>query len=57
MTRLHRKYGRRCDWQGSWMKPYLEREYRKEKRETDMYYKLFGNPLHKTVGDLSDVKC
>lgn len=24
MTRLHRKYGRKTDWQGSWMKSYLE---------------------------------
>lgn len=25
MTRLHRKYGRRCDWQGSWCRHTLER--------------------------------
>lgn len=23
MQRLHRKYGRRCDWQGSWSRPLL----------------------------------
>ncbi len=23
MTKLHRKYGKRCDWQGSWSKEYL----------------------------------
>lgn len=25
MHRLHRKYGRRCDWQGSWGRAYIER--------------------------------
>jgi len=27
MTKLHRKYGRRCDWQGSWCKE-LHKQYR-----------------------------
>lgn len=30
MERLHRKYGRRCDWQGSWGKEYLIRVRRRE---------------------------
>jgi len=28
MHRLHRKYGRRCDWQGSWGRDYIERRRR-----------------------------
>jgi hypothetical protein len=43
MARLHRKYGRKTDWQGSWMKPYLEREFRKEKREAKFYKDMFGH--------------
>lgn len=31
MKRLHRKYGRKSDWQGSWSRPILEREKRKER--------------------------
>jgi len=29
MHHLHRKYGRRCDWQGSWCRELLERESRR----------------------------
>ncbi len=32
MKRLHRKYGRRADWQGSWGRPEIERTMREEKR-------------------------
>lgn len=32
MSRLHRKYGRRVDWQGSWGRELLERERRREAR-------------------------
>ena len=28
MSKLHRKYGRRCDWQGSWGKEYIKRQMR-----------------------------
>lgn len=28
MHRLHRKYGRRCDWQGSWMRWWCEKDAR-----------------------------
>jgi len=28
MHRLHRKYGRRCDWQSSWGRTYIERHRR-----------------------------
>ena len=46
MARLHRKYGRLTDWQGSWMKPYLEREKRKERREEKFYREMFGHGSH-----------
>jgi len=32
MAKLHRKYGKRCDWQGSWGKEFLKMEQRREKR-------------------------
>lgn len=32
MTKLHRKYGRRSVWQGSWGKEYLKSKQREEKR-------------------------
>ena len=31
MKRLHRKYGRRADWQGSWGRPQIERMMRQDK--------------------------
>lgn len=31
--KLHRKYGRRADWQGSWVRDEVEREVRRSKRE------------------------
>jgi hypothetical protein len=33
MTKLHRKYGRRCEWQDSWSKKFLKRYKRQEERE------------------------
>ncbi len=30
MTKLHRKYGKLCDWQGSWARDYCERQARAE---------------------------
>lgn len=30
MATLHRKFGRRCDWQGSWSREQLQRERRRE---------------------------
>lgn len=54
MARLHRKYGRLTDWQGSWMKPYLQSEFRREKRETNSYNSLFGNPLHNHLNQLHE---
>ncbi len=33
MHRLHRKYGRRVDWQGSWSRPQLEARRRRERRD------------------------
>ncbi len=41
MALLHRKYGRITEWQGSWKKPYLQNERRKEKREMDFYNLMF----------------
>ena len=32
MKKLHRKYGRKCDWQGSWARWMCEEHGRKEKR-------------------------
>lgn len=32
MATLHRRYGRKCEWQGSWMKEFLERERKRERR-------------------------
>ena len=32
MTKLHRQYGRRCDWQDSWQKEYLTRIKNSQKR-------------------------
>jgi hypothetical protein len=32
MHKLHRKYGRRCDWQGSWAKYICEQKRREDKR-------------------------
>ena len=32
MTKLHRKYGRRCDWQGSWAQWECKRALREERR-------------------------
>ena len=32
MHRLHRKYGRRTDWQGSWSRGFLEDEQRRQRR-------------------------
>lgn len=32
MTKLHRRFGRRCDWQGSWCRDRLLSERRREKR-------------------------
>ena len=54
MTRLHRKYGRLTDWQGSWMKSYLQSEFRREKREQESYNRLFGNPLHIHLKELHE---
>ena len=33
MTKLHRKYGRRCDWQGSWGKDLLQEIRRRQKED------------------------
>lgn len=33
MTKLHRKYGKRCGWQGSWKREYLLYMKRRERRE------------------------
>lgn len=35
MGKLHRRYGRRCEWQGSWQREYLQ--YRK-RQERDRYW-------------------
>lgn len=42
MKTLHRRYGKRCDWQGSWSREYLEEERRQEKRDRERrrYYGL-----------------
>jgi hypothetical protein len=37
MRRLHRKYGRRADWQGSWARNYCERDARKRKQHPEQY--------------------
>jgi hypothetical protein len=46
MARLHRKYGRRTDWQGSWMKPYLQREARRERADQRFREALLGKYKH-----------
>lgn len=33
MTRLHRKYGRRCDWQGSWCRAECQRAARNWRKD------------------------
>jgi len=42
MATLHRKYGRRCNWQGSWQRSHLQRMRRESKREDRMYRMLGG---------------
>lgn len=37
MHRLHRRYGRLCDWQQSWARSYCERVARKEKAAPEAY--------------------
>lgn len=37
MKKLHRKYGRRCDWQGSWCRWEVEQKVKEEKKNG--YYK------------------
>lgn len=37
MGRLHRSYGRRCGWQGSWGKEILQRQRRVERAEDERY--------------------
>jgi hypothetical protein len=37
MKRLHRKYGRRTEWQGSWCRELIEADIRREKRKESMY--------------------
>lgn len=34
MKKLHRKYGRRCDWQGSWCRAECEYQKNKDEKET-----------------------
>lgn len=43
MTKLHRKYARRCDYQASWCKGELEYQKRRE-RANDYSYILGGRP-------------
>ena len=38
MKRLHRKYGRRTDWQGSWCRGICELQRAKEKREQSLWF-------------------
>lgn len=43
MIKLHRKYGRRCDWQGSWCRAECERrrdQWNKEKKRWGRYITL-----------------
>jgi len=37
MTKLHRKYGKKCDWQGSWRKEHLEYMKRSYERRHGRY--------------------
>jgi hypothetical protein len=48
MARLHRKYARRCDWQGSWGKEILRYRKRQEDREMESlrYFRTMAG-LHK----------
>lgn len=34
MTKLHRRYGRKCDWQGSWGKELLQARRNRDRRES-----------------------
>lgn len=38
MKILHRKYGRRCRWQGSWVRDLVRELYRKDQREMSFRY-------------------
>ena len=42
MATLHRKYGRRTDWQGSWGRGICEIQRAKEKREENLWFRGFG---------------
>ena len=37
MATLHRKYGRRCDWQGSWKRDWLKYQQRREREQDRMW--------------------
>ena len=45
MHKLHRKYGRRTDWQGSWARHLCERQMREwkiEEKERNMWRNTLG---------------
>lgn len=42
MTRLHRKYGRRVGWQGSWCREQLQYYARQERAQERVYQQFAG---------------
>ena len=43
MKTLHRRYGRRCDWQGSWSREIVEKMVRETRREEQRDRAFFAN--------------
>jgi len=50
MAKLHRKYGRRCDWQGSWSKEECLRKRRREKRDEEYVNYAIGGDINRELG-------
>jgi hypothetical protein len=42
MKRLHRSYGKRCGWQGSWSRPQIEATLRRERAESRAWGAFFS---------------
>jgi len=52
MHRLHRKYGRLCDWQGSWVRKHCESLRNKEKRRQKAIDAMLGGSVDDIAGDI-----
>lgn len=53
MKKLHRAYGRRADWVGSWNRDWVKRLIREEKREADML-RFWHHPTEHSLKGSSD---